>query len=167
MAELAGDRRGGAGLVNARRDQGTWSFWADVVRNLFGFFRVVRDEFRTRRGRLLVKLIPMLWLGLFFAVPFLIVARISFAEAVVGRDSRVMGRTANSIQLLQAFGVSLLGISRQHLYDILKDTVIDRGDRPLPARQMLELTPPENVLAAMREAAARRREQAKQQDANQ
>ena len=53
------------------------------------------------------------------------------------------------------------------LYDILKDTVIDRGDRPLPARQMLELTPPENVLAAMREAAARRREQAKQQDANQ
>ncbi|HEV7275705.1 MAG TPA: SLC13 family permease [Devosiaceae bacterium] len=35
-----------------------------------------------------------------------------FAEAVVGRDSRVIGRTANSIQLLQAFGVSLLGISR-------------------------------------------------------
>lgn len=52
------------------------------------------------------------------------------------------------------------------LYDILKDTVIDRGDRPLPARQMLELTPPENVLAAMREAAARRRQQAKQQEAN-
>jgi di/tricarboxylate transporter len=37
---------------------------------------------------------------------------ISFAEAVVGRDSRVLGRTANSIQLLQAFNVSLLGISR-------------------------------------------------------
>jgi di/tricarboxylate transporter len=37
---------------------------------------------------------------------------ISFAEAVVSRDSRVLGRTANSIQLLQAFGVSLLGISR-------------------------------------------------------
>jgi di/tricarboxylate transporter len=37
---------------------------------------------------------------------------ISFAEAVVGRDSRVIGRTANGIQLLQAFGVSLLGISR-------------------------------------------------------
>ena len=35
-----------------------------------------------------------------------------FSEAVVGRDSRVIGRTANSIQLLQAFGVSLLGISR-------------------------------------------------------
>lgn len=53
------------------------------------------------------------------------------------------------------------------LYDILKDTVIDRGERPLPARQMLELTPPENVLAAMREAAARRRQQAKQQNQNQ
>lgn len=49
------------------------------------------------------------------------------------------------------------------LYDILKNTVIERGDRPLPARQMLELTPPQNVLAAMREAAARRRQQAKQQ----
>lgn len=48
------------------------------------------------------------------------------------------------------------------LYDILKNTVVDRGDRPMPARQMLELTPPENVLAAMREAAARRRQQAKQ-----
>lgn len=50
------------------------------------------------------------------------------------------------------------------LYDILKNTVIDRGDQPLPARQMLELTPPENVQAAMREAAAKRRQQAKAQE---
>lgn len=50
------------------------------------------------------------------------------------------------------------------LYDILKHTVIDRGDQPLPARQMLELTPPENVQAAMREAAAKRRQQAKAQE---
>lgn len=50
------------------------------------------------------------------------------------------------------------------LYDILKNTVIDRGDQPLPARQMLELTPPENVQAAMREAAAQRRQQAKAQE---
>lgn len=49
------------------------------------------------------------------------------------------------------------------LYDILKNTIIDRGDQPLPARQMLELTPPENVQAAMREAATRRRQQAKEQ----
>src|SRR5699024_5948095 len=47
------------------------------------------------------------------------------------------------------------------LYDILKNTVIDRGEQPLPARQMLELTPPENVQVAMREAAARRRQEAK------
>lgn len=67
------------------RDGGGWQLFADVVRNLFGFFRVVRDEFRTNRGRLLVKLVPMLWLGLFFAVPFLIVAKISFAEAVFGQ----------------------------------------------------------------------------------
>ena len=46
---------------------------------------MVRDEFRSNRGRLLVKLLPMLWLGLFFAVPFLIVAKISFAEAVFGQ----------------------------------------------------------------------------------
>lgn len=52
------------------------------------------------------------------------------------------------------------------LYDILKNTVIDRGERPLPARQMLELTPPESVVTAMREAAARRRQQAKQQQPN-
>ena len=53
------------------------------------------------------------------------------------------------------------------LYDILKNTVIDRGDRPLPARQMLELTPPEHLVAAMREAAARRRAQAKLQQQQQ
>lgn len=49
------------------------------------------------------------------------------------------------------------------LNDILKNTVVARGDRPLPARQMLELTPPEHVMTAMREAAAQRRQQAKQQ----
>ena len=53
------------------------------------------------------------------------------------------------------------------LYEILKNTVIDRGDEPLPARQMLELTPPENVQAAMREAAARRRQEAKQRTKSQ
>src|SRR5699024_12420876 len=47
------------------------------------------------------------------------------------------------------------------LDDILKNTVIDRGEQPLPARQLLELTPPENVQAAMQEAAAQRRKQAK------
>lgn len=85
MAELAGGERGGPGVVSAPRGNPLWSFWADVVGNLFGWFRAVGDEFRTRRGRLLVTLVPMLWLGLFFAVPFLIVAKISFAEAVFGQ----------------------------------------------------------------------------------
>src|SRR5699024_5699598 len=53
------------------------------------------------------------------------------------------------------------------LYDILKDTVIDRGERPLPARQMLALTPRAAALAAMREAAPRRRQQANQQNQDQ
>lgn len=66
---------------------GTWSqLWAEVVRNLFGWFRAVGTEFRTRRGRFLVTMLPMLWLLLFFAVPFLIVLKISFAEAVFGQS---------------------------------------------------------------------------------
>ncbi len=65
---------------------GGWSqLWAEVVRNLFGWFRAVGTEFRTRRGRFLVTMLPMLWLLLFFAVPFLIVLKISFAEAVFGQ----------------------------------------------------------------------------------
>ena len=47
-----------------QRGNGQWSFWADVVRKMFGWFRAVGNEFRTQRGRLLVKLVPMLWLGL-------------------------------------------------------------------------------------------------------
>ena len=65
---------------------GAWSFWNDVVRNLFGWFRAVGKEFRTRRGRFLTTMLPMLWLLLFFAVPFLIVLKISFAEAVFGQS---------------------------------------------------------------------------------
>lgn len=68
--------------------------------------------------------------------------------------------------MIRAMIMGKAAIQKQHaevLYDILKNTVIDRGERPLPARQMLELTPPESVVTAMREAAARRRQQAKQQ----
>lgn len=71
--------------MNTRRSEGVWSFWFDVVRNLFGWFRAVGDEFRTRRGRFLVTAFPMLWLALFFLVPFLIVLKISAAQAVFGQ----------------------------------------------------------------------------------
>ena len=37
-----------------------------------------------RAGRRLVAGIPMLWLGVFFLAPFLIVLKVSFAEAVLG-----------------------------------------------------------------------------------
>jgi putrescine transport system permease protein len=39
------------------------------------------DRFLARFGRQLVLAVPMIWLGLFFLVPFLIVLKISFAEA--------------------------------------------------------------------------------------
>ena len=71
--------------MRAGRNAGLWDFWFDVVRNLFGWFRAVGQEFRTRRGRFLVTALPMLWLGLFFLVPFLIVLKISFAQAVFGQ----------------------------------------------------------------------------------
>lgn len=71
---------------NDPRSEGFWSFWDEVVRNLFGWFRAVGREFRTRRGRFLVTTLPMLWLLLFFAVPFLIVLKISFAQAVFGQS---------------------------------------------------------------------------------
>jgi putrescine transport system permease protein len=68
----------------AERD-GLASFWFQFVRNLFRWFGTIGQELRTRRGRVFVTLLPMLWLGLFFLVPFLIVLKISFASAVFGQ----------------------------------------------------------------------------------
>jgi putrescine transport system permease protein len=81
-----------------------WSLWAEVVRNLFGWFRAVGREFRTRRGRFLTTMLPMLWLLLFFAVPFLIVLKISFAEAVFGQSppyTSLLERTADGATSLR------------------------------------------------------------------
>ena len=105
--------------MSADRGVAGWSLWAEVVRNLFGFFRVVRDEFQTRRGRLLVKLVPMLWLGLFFAVPFLIVAKISFAEAVFGQAppyTSLIERTADGAATLRLHVSSYLLLLQDPLY---------------------------------------------------
>ncbi len=71
--------------------------------------------------------------------------------------------------MIRAMFMGKAALQKEHaelLSEILKNTVIDRGERPLPARQMLELTPPESVVTAMREAAARRRQEAKGQSAS-
>src|SRR5690606_28137506 len=105
VAHLGGGQRGGADVMStARRGAGVWDFWFDVVRNLFGWFRIIGDEFRTRRGRFLVTALPMLWLGLFFMVPFLIVLKISFSQAVFGQVppyTALMEQTADGAMSLR------------------------------------------------------------------
>lgn len=98
---------------------GTWSFWAEFVRNLFGWFRAVGTEFRTRRGRFLVTMLPMLWLLLFFAVPFLIVLKISFAEAVFGQSppySAMIERSADGAASLRLHAGSYALLLQDPLY---------------------------------------------------
>lgn len=71
--------------------------------------------------------------------------------------------------MIRAMFMGKAALQKEHaelLSEILKNTVIDRGERPLPARQMLDLTPPESVVTAMREAAARRRQEAKGQSSS-
>ena len=99
---------------------GGWTqLWADVVRNLFGWFRAVGTEFRTRRGRFVVTMLPMLWLLLFFAVPFLIVLKISFAEAVFGQSppyTPLVEHAANGATSLRLHAGSYLLLLQDPLY---------------------------------------------------
>lgn len=103
--------------MNTRNvDSGGWSsFWFQVVRNLFRWFGAIGEEFRTRRGRFVVTLIPMLWLGLFFLVPFLIVLKISLASAVFGQTPpytallQPSGDGAVSLRVTLANYAALLG----------------------------------------------------------
>ena len=80
----SGQRRGAA-VVNAPSGD-IGNFWDQFVRNLFRWFGSIGQEFKTNRGRWAVITIPMLWLGLFFLVPFLIVLKISFSAAVFGQS---------------------------------------------------------------------------------
>ncbi len=65
--------------------QFSWlTFWHQVFTGLFQRIGLLGRELRQRRGRLVVAGVPMLWLGLFFIVPFVIVAKISLADAVPG-----------------------------------------------------------------------------------
>jgi putrescine transport system permease protein len=63
---------------------GLWSLWFQFVTDLFRWIGVLGKELRQSRGRYLVLAIPLLWLTLFFLVPFLLVLKISVASALPG-----------------------------------------------------------------------------------
>lgn len=54
-------------------------YWSEALRRRFAPWR-----HRFRLGRRAVAAVPLLWLGLFFGLPFLLVLRISLAETVIG-----------------------------------------------------------------------------------
>jgi putrescine transport system permease protein len=62
-----------------------WQLASDVVFRLFRRFETIGASIHRRRGRYLVVAFPMLWLGLFFLAPLLIVLKISFAEPQVAQ----------------------------------------------------------------------------------
>jgi len=102
--------------VNAR--QGDVNFWDLFVKNLFRWFGSIGHEFKTNRGRLIVLAIPMLWLGLFFLVPFLIVLKISVSTAVFGQSppySPLLDHTSD--------GSIALHISWSNYAALLKDSL--------------------------------------------
>jgi di/tricarboxylate transporter len=53
-----------------------------------------------------------------------------FIEAVIDRESRLVGRSANEVQLLRAYGLSLLGISRRGrtMRERVRRTPLQAGD---------------------------------------
>jgi putrescine transport system permease protein len=55
--------------------------WYELVRILGRRYQELSSHIHRKRGRYLVVATPMLWLGLMFAIPLLIVLRISFSEA--------------------------------------------------------------------------------------
>ena len=54
----------------------------------------------------------------------------TLAEAVIVRDSRLVGRTANQIQMLRAHGVTLIGLSRmgRTIHSRIRRTKLQSGD---------------------------------------
>lgn len=55
---------------------------------------------------------------------------LGFTEAVVGRGSRLIGRSANDVQMLRGYGISLLGISRagKTMRERVRRTPLHAGD---------------------------------------
>lgn len=62
----------------------SWSqLWFDFIRRLFAWIGSWRTQIHQGRGRHLVIALPILWLGLFFALPLALLVKISFAEATM------------------------------------------------------------------------------------
>jgi putrescine transport system permease protein len=57
-----------------------WQLFSEFVFRLFRRFEDIGAGFHRRRGRYLVVAFPLLWLGIFFLIPLLIVLKISFAQ---------------------------------------------------------------------------------------
>jgi putrescine transport system permease protein len=62
-----------------------WQLFSDVIFRLFRRFEDIGAGIHRHRGRYLVVAFPMLWLGLFFLVPLLIVLKISFAQPEIAQ----------------------------------------------------------------------------------
>ena len=61
-----------------------WTLWFQFVSDLFRWIGVLGRELKQSRGRYLVLAVPLIWLALFFLVPFLLVAKLSVASALPG-----------------------------------------------------------------------------------
>ena len=60
------------------------SLWYQVFLGVYQRIGLLGRELRQRRGRIFVAGVPMLWLGVFFLVPFLILAKISLTDPMPG-----------------------------------------------------------------------------------
>lgn len=60
------------------------SLWYQVFLGIYQRIGLLGRELRQRRGRIFVAGVPMLWLGVFFLVPFLILAKISLTDPLPG-----------------------------------------------------------------------------------
>lgn len=62
-----------------------WQFWFEVILRSYRRIGALGREMRARRGRIFVIGVPMVWLGVLFALPLMIVVGISFAEVATAQ----------------------------------------------------------------------------------
>ena len=64
---------------------GFWHVFQEFFRSLFRRFEALGAQIHTRRGRYLVVGMPLLWFGIFFAAPLLIVLKISLSQQEIAQ----------------------------------------------------------------------------------